>query len=70
MTEERGIEWGFTDDCEASVRPMTATEYEQWFGTWQAGSMLAFSLMENLVRYNDLESYLDIETREASTWVI
>ena len=70
MTEERGIEWGFTDDCEASARPMTTTEYVQWFGKWQGRAMLAFKLMENLVRIDDLVSYLTPEEKRDSTWVI
>ena len=52
MSEPRevGLEWGFAQPHEATAYPMTTVEYKRWHGTWQASVMMAFKLMENLVR--------------------
>jgi len=33
---EIGEMWGFADQCEATVYPMTAELYDRWHGTWMA----------------------------------
>ena len=69
MSREIGLEWGFAQAHEVTSRPMTREEYNIWFNKNQATTMLAFSLMENLVRLEVPEWELDVDTRRPATWV-
>lgn len=77
MTEPEGTQcgtaWGFTTDEEATAYPMTREEYGRWHHPGQACAMLAFKLMENLVRLEIPAWNLNPDERRAfykvNTWV-
>ena len=71
MAESRevGLDWGFAQPHEATSYPMTREEYGRWFDKTQGRTMLAFKIMENLVRLEMPEWVLMQEERKASTWL-
>lgn len=58
-----GIEWGYTDECEAVSHPMTLEERRVWFDERQATSLMidiiddvGFGLDQILVWFDELEA--------------
>ena len=68
---EIGKEWGFTDPCEVTTRPMTAAEWIQWFHQGQAGVMIAFKLDDFFAEYEPGTLGMEeVMVRKAYEWLI